>query len=107
MMPAWSPAREADCRKLQWAGYNVVGPVPSSAQALQVMAEERIDAAVLDVRLGACDPPPRSNQSSRPCLPWGTLTNALPARSIAAALPVHGSPGAHRLQTLAAGQNTY
>ncbi|KOX59183.1 hypothetical protein ADL19_05600 [Streptomyces purpurogeneiscleroticus] len=40
-------------RWLEQAGATVVGPVPSVDQALDVIADDRLDAAVLDVNLGA------------------------------------------------------
>lgn len=36
---------------LRGAGYRVIGPVPEVARALDVMAKDRPDAAVLDVQL--------------------------------------------------------
>jgi hypothetical protein len=40
-------------------GYNVVGPASSTRQALNLLAAEAVDAAVLDVNLGdeRVDPP--------------------------------------------------
>ncbi|MGO6985099.1 response regulator [Rhizobium leguminosarum] len=34
------------------AGYEVAGPLPSVAQALSFLAENAVDAALLDIRLG-------------------------------------------------------
>lgn len=42
-------------RWLQAAGANVVGPVPSVDKALDLIADRRPDAAVLDVNLGDRD----------------------------------------------------
>lgn len=37
--------------RLQAAGYEIVGPVPSVAKALDCLADQPIDAALLDIRL--------------------------------------------------------
>lgn len=40
------------CEWLKEAGAEVVGPVASSSQALQLLGTEPVDAAVLDINLG-------------------------------------------------------
>jgi DNA-binding response OmpR family regulator len=42
-------------RWLQEAGVEVLGPVPSVEQALDLIEDERLDAAVLDINLGDGD----------------------------------------------------
>lgn len=44
-------------RWLQTAGYEVIGPVPSVDQALDLIEDEGLDAAVLDINLGDGDTP--------------------------------------------------
>lgn len=46
----WIVAEQTRC-DLEDAGFTVVGPVPSVAEALALIANEPMDAAVLDIRL--------------------------------------------------------
>ncbi|GGE10178.1 response regulator [Aureimonas endophytica] len=45
-------AAKDTAQALRAAGYRVVGPVPDTENALRILAEGGVDAALLDIRLG-------------------------------------------------------
>ena len=56
------------------AGYRVVGPVGSTADALATIADNRIDAALLDIHLGGDDFAPRKDtRLGRPVQTAGSI----------------------------------
>jgi len=70
--------------RLRDAGYEIVGPVPSVAAALGRLAEQAVDAAVLDVRLHGHDTFALGDALQARAIPFvfvtGVAREVLPAR---------------------------
>jgi len=56
------------------AGYDVVGPVPNVEQALELLRESRVDAAILDINMHGTFSYDVGNRCDELAIPWGVTT---------------------------------
>jgi two-component sensor histidine kinase/CheY-like chemotaxis protein len=63
---------------LERAGFTVLGPVSSNADAMELLAEQGCDAAVLDVNLGRETSEPTARKLAADNVPFVTLTGYAP-----------------------------
>jgi len=69
----WLIADEV-CHQLLKAGYQVVGPVPSVREALSLIDEDEVDAALLDYRLNEEDSHQIAEELAAQDIPFAFLT---------------------------------